>query len=144
MIQEWLYAVFKHFEGTDETCQFFVIDRAVGERRVTFIRTQDSTMTHSLVVRAIEFTEFPEHSVTPPFLRARQFHLACFVDQHLVLRIEIFANELNQRHADFCKLTLRSPTNASRISPSHTLIRFGNTSSSNSVQMPKSRRQTTD
>ena len=129
-------------ERTKRASSSLLTELYIGERRVVLIRTQESKVPDSLVVRAIEFTEFPEHRVTPPFLCAGQFHLACFVDQHRVLRIEIFANELNQIHTDLCKAdSSSSRTNASRISPSHTLIRFGNTSSSNSVQMPRSRRQ---
>lgn len=48
-----------------------------------------------LVMGLIEFTEFPENSVAPPFLCAGQFHLAGFVDQDFVLGIETFANVLD-------------------------------------------------
>ena len=51
-------------------------------------------------MRLIEFTELPENRITPPFLRARQFHLTGFIDQDCVLSIEILANELNQNRDD--------------------------------------------
>ena len=99
---------------------------------------------NSLVMGSIKFAEFPENSVAPPFLGVGQFHLSCFVDQNFVFSVETFSNELkaNERHIRTERCAQR--TNASRISPSHVVMRLGKTSNSKSVQIPMSNKEPKD